>query len=169
MIETAVEIASHWPTTMDWETLAAKAVALAVAPSGHAALAESPVVIEIAIRLTSDDEVRNLNRDYRGKDTPTNVLSFPMLSAGAIADIADSPVPEMLLGDIVLAHETCEREAAERGVALEAHATHLIVHGVLHLLGYDHMHDEEAEAMESLERAIMANLGLHDPYVPVED
>ncbi len=132
-----------------------------------AALAALP--LEISIRLSDDAAVQALNRAYRGKDLPTNVLSFPMYAADEVAGLAASDDPEILLGDIILAHETCAREALARGVALEAHAKHLIVHGTLHLLGYDHIGDEEAEAMEALERVIMAKLGLHDPYAPVKD
>jgi probable rRNA maturation factor len=138
-----------------------------LAATPFAALAAMPV--EVSIRLSGDQEVQALNRDYRGKDAATNVLSFPMVAADEIAGLATSADPEILLGDIILAHETCGREAAARGVTLEAHATHLIVHGMLHLLGYDHIGDEEAEAMEALERVIMAGLGLHDPYAPVKD
>ena len=82
--------------------------------------------------------------------------------------VANTDDGEVLLGDIVLAYETCARESVERGVSTQDHATHLIVHGVLHLLGYDHMNDSEAEAMEAIERDVMASLGLHDPY-PIQD
>ena len=124
--------------------------------------------IEISIRLTSDAEVQILNRQYRQQDKPTNVLSFPMVQPDLIDALANTDDGEVLLGDIVLAHETCGREAAERNVQLEDHATHLIVHGVLHLLGYDHMTDSDAEAMEAIEADVMASLGLHDPY-PIQD
>jgi len=144
-------------------------VGAAVAATPHGELAAIDAIVEVAIRLTDDAEVRTLNRDYRYKDKPTNVLSFPMVPPDMIDNLANTDDGEVLLGDIVLAHETCAREAAERAVSVEAHATHLIVHGTLHLLGYDHMRDDEAEAMESLEREIMAALGLHDPYEPVEE
>ena len=84
----------------------------------------------IAIRLTDDSEIQTLNRDHRGKDWPTNVLSFPMFEQEEIGALADSPMPEILLGDIVLARGVCETEAAEKGIALEAHVSHLIVHGL---------------------------------------
>lgn len=167
MIETAL-INEGWPEGADWEALAASAVSAAIAATPHAELAAIDADVEIAVRLTGDAEVRTLNRDYRQKDKPTNVLSFPMVQPDLIDGLANSDDGEILLGDIVLARETCEREAAERKVEVSAHAAHLIVHGMLHLLGYDHMRDDEAEAMEALERQIMAGLGLHDPYT-VED
>jgi probable rRNA maturation factor len=158
MIETDV-LDEGWPPSVSWETLSARAAEAAIAATPHAALVTCPTLIEIAIRLTTDAEVRILNRDFRHKDQPTNVLSFPMMAPDELEGH-----PEAMLGDIALARETCEREAAEKGVPFEAHATHLIVHGVLHLLGYDHMGQDEAEAMEAIERRVMAGLGLHDPY-----
>ncbi|MFM7029017.1 MAG: rRNA maturation RNase YbeY [Chakrabartia sp.] len=163
MIETAL-LNQGWDDGTDWEALAARAVGRAIALSPHAALADAEAEIEIAIRLTEDAEVHVLNRDYRGKDKPTNVLSFPMFEADEIAGLVQGPCPEALLGDIVLARETCAREAAEKGIAFSAHATHLIVHGVLHLIGFDHISDDEAEEMEALERRILNDLGLDDPY-----
>ena len=168
MIETAT-INEDWPDVCDWEALASSAVSAAIAATPHGDLARIEASVEIAVRLTGDVEVQSLNRDYRQKDKPTNVLSFPMIEPDLICGLADTGHREILLGDIVLARETCTREAEERNVSIEAHATHLIVHGTLHLLGYDHVQDDEAEKMESLERQIMAVLGLHDPYEPVED
>jgi probable rRNA maturation factor len=152
-----------WPGGIEWDVAGTRAVLAAVVATPFAPFVSSETSVEIAIRLTTDAEVQILNRDYRGKDQPTNVLSFPMMSPEEL--LAPSGiVPEILLGDIALARETCEREAKEKGVSFEAHATHLIVHGVLHLLGYDHMGQDEAEAMEAIERRVMAGLGLHDPY-----
>lgn len=112
--------------------------------------------VELAIVFARDERVRDLNRRFRRKDEPTNVLSFP----------ADAAVPggRALLGDVVLARETCTREAREQAKTLRAHATHLIVHGVLHLIGHDHRRAREAERMEALERTILARLGVADPY-----
>jgi probable rRNA maturation factor len=115
---------------------------------------------EISILLTDDREVRDLNRDYRGQDKPTNVLSFAAMD-GELARMPDGTLP---LGDIVLAFETVEREADEAGISLADHTTHMVVHGALHLLQYDHETDAEAEVMESLETAILAGLGVADPY-----
>lgn len=117
---------------------------------------------EISMVLADDATVQGLNRDWRGKDKPTNVLSFAAL------DDDEAPLPEgapLLLGDIVLAFETCAREAEEQGKTLADHFAHLVVHGVLHLLGYDHEQDDEAEAMEALEVAVLARLGVADPYL----
>ncbi len=168
MIETALQAEPCWPGH-DWEALASAAVSAAIAATPHGELAQIDAIVEIAVRLTDDAEVRALNRDYRQMDKPTNVLSFPMVQPDLIDNLANTDDGEILLGDIVLAYETCAREAGERNVSLESHAAHLIVHGTLHLLGYDHVHDDEAEIMESLERQVMASLGLHDPYEPLED
>ena len=163
MIDVSALPETPWPGA-DWCTLAQKAAEAAVSASPHAGLIASAETIEIAVRLTSDDEVQTLNRQYRQQDKPTNVLSFPMVQPDLIEGFANTDDGEILLGDIVLAHGVCAREATDRGVALEDHAAHLIVHGVLHLLGHDHMNDAEAEAMEAIERHAMASLGLHDPY-----
>jgi len=153
-----------WEDNPDWEALAHRAALAAVRASPYAALETTQAPVEIAIRLTSDAEVHALNRDYREKDKPTNVLSFPMYAPEDMAGLITSPDPEILLGDLVLARGVCEAEAAERGISVSDHATHLIIHGVLHLLGFDHMEDMEAHAMETLERSILRQLGLHDPY-----
>lgn len=169
MLDVAALREAPWPEH-DWEALATRAADAAIAQSAHGEWREWPTAIEIAVRLTSDDEVRTLNRQYRQKDKPTNVLSFPMVQPDLLETVTqNSDDGEVILGDIVLAHGICAAEAEERGVSIEDHATHLIVHGVLHLLGYDHMGDAEAEAMEEMERAALASLGLHDPYPVRED
>jgi len=126
--------------------LAGEAVLSQLAPSD---LAEPLVVV----LLTDDDTVADLNQRFRGKPGPTNVLSFPA-----------PPNPEGQIGDIALAYGVCAYEAALQGKSLEHHLMHLTVHGVLHLLGYDHETDSEAEAMEALERSILETLGVSDPY-----
>jgi probable rRNA maturation factor len=169
MLDVAALREDPWPEG-DWEALAVRAADAAIAQSPFGEWRDWPTMIEIAVRLASDDEVRVLNRDYRRKDKPTNVLSFPMVQPDLLETVTqNSDDGEVILGDIVLAHGICVAEAAERGVSVEDHATHLIVHGVLHLLGYDHMEDAEAEAMEDMERAALASLGLHDPYSVRED
>lgn len=167
MIDVALLHETPWPAGY-WDDLAAAAVNRTIGATPHAALHTTPATIEVSIRLTSDDEVRTLNRQYRQQDKPTNVLSFPMVQPDLVDTLANTDDGEVLLGDIVLAFETCEREAVEREVSTQDHAMHLIVHGVLHLLGYDHMTDHEAEAMEAIERDVLASLGLHDPY-PIQD
>jgi probable rRNA maturation factor len=169
VIETEVLIESGWCGDTDWSALAMKAVDAAIASTPYGQLAHSEASVEVSIKLASDDEVQALNLSYRAKDKPTNVLSFPMVAPDMIAMIANTDDGEVLLGDIVLAFGTCEHEARTRDISVAAHATHLIVHGTLHLLGYDHIDDGEAEAMEALEQAIMASLGLHNPYEAIED
>ncbi|MGH6966653.1 MAG: rRNA maturation RNase YbeY [Phenylobacterium sp.] len=111
----------------------------------------------VTLLLTDDETVRDLNARFRQQDKPTNVLSFP-----APAN------PEHFLGDVALAYGVCAREAAEQNKPLAHHLQHLVAHGVLHLLGYDHIGDDEAEAMESLERIVLAGLGVPDPYAAGE-
>ena len=160
---------SVWPDH-DWESLATRAATAAISRTPHAELATGPATVEISVRLTDDAEVQTLNAQYRQKDKPTNVLSFPMVQADLLDTIGqNSDDGEVLLGDIVLAYETCAREAAEKGITVQDHATHLIVHGTLHLLGYDHMVGAEAEAMEAIEIDALAALGLADPYLLEED
>ncbi len=161
MIQTEI-INEGWDAASGWTAWIEQAVASAIAASGIA-LPRAQLPVELCIRLTSDEAVQALNRDYRGKDMPTNVLSFPMLDAEELAQLP-SVSQDVLLGDIILAQTVCAREAAVRGLDVKDHATHLIIHGVLHLLGFDHIEDDEAEAMESLERRVLLELGLHDPY-----
>jgi probable rRNA maturation factor len=170
MLEIALLQEEPWPEASNWEALALRAAHAAIERTPHGDLLTSIAAIEISVRLTSDDEVHALNRQYRGKDKPTNVLSFPMVQPDLIETVTqNSDDGEVLLGDIVLAHGVCVAEAAERGISVEAHATHLLVHGTLHLLGYDHLEDQEAEAMEAIERDALAGLGLDDPYLIRED
>ncbi len=168
MIDTAT-LNEGWDEAVDWQKLAENAVSTAIAATPYGALATLDAAVEVSIKFTCDDEVRLLNRDYRQKDKPTNVLSFPMVPPDMLPMLSNSDDGEILLGDIVLALGICTSEAAERQISVAAHATHLIVHGTLHLLGYDHIEDGEADAMESLEIAIMANLGLHHPYDVIKD
>jgi probable rRNA maturation factor len=128
---------------------------LAELPQRHA-LRTSKTAFELSVVLASDARVRTLNRTYRGKDKPTNVLSFPAGDTGW-------PV----LGDVVIAQGVMRREARSENKTLAAHFSHLVVHGVLHLLGYDHVRDRDAAVMERLESEIMARLGFADPYAPV--
>lgn len=112
---------------------------------------------EVTIRLVDEAESNELNLTYRGKDKPTNVLSFPFEAPPRIE------LP--LLGDLIICRQVVEQEAAEQGKTVEAHWAHMVVHGTLHLLGYDHIEDEEAEEMEALETEIMLALGYPDPYI----
>jgi len=144
----------------DAENLARTAARLALTRVMNEAGTVPQGLIELSIVLTDDAEQRRLNRDWRGVDRATNVLAFPAWEPGA----PTPPNAPVLLGDVVLAFETVAREAEEQGKSLADHLSHLIVHGVLHLLGYDHGADAEAAAMETLETSILARLGVADPY-----
>jgi len=164
MLEVALEADAEWDSRIAWGALAERAAAAAVAESAFPQLAASPRAVEIVLRLTSDEEVRALNAQWRGNDKPTNVLSFPMADQDELADPGAADGPELMLGDIVLAQGVCASEAADKAIPIEAHASHLMVHGTLHLLGYDHGDDSAAEDMEARETRALARLGIADPY-----
>ena len=163
MLELAVEADEEWDSSTDWQALARKAAESAIAQSAFPDLARSARSVEISVRLTSDDELRALNAHWRGKDKPTNVLSFPLAERYEFEQ-ADEDGPELMLGDIIVARGVCEREAADNHVPVEDHTAHLLVHGILHLLGYDHRDDQEAADMESREVRALEQLGIADPY-----
>ena len=165
MIAVELAIGAGWQDDQNWQSLAENAVNAALLRTPHGDLKQSLVRVEVSVKLTDNEEVRQLNASYRGKDKPTNVLSFPMVQADLLDGLDIGDDGEVLLGDIVLADGICQAEAEERDVPLATHATHLIVHGTLHLLGYDHIDDAEAEAMEAIERDALAALGIDDPYV----
>jgi probable rRNA maturation factor len=148
-------VADCWQTEPDAEAVIHRAID-AAAEIADADVGEA----EIAVMLTDDAGIRTLNSNWRGIDKPTNVLSFPALqpTAGAPAD-----APRML-GDIAIAYETTRKEADDEEKPFDHHLSHLAVHGFLHLIGYDHEKDADAEAMEGLEREILAQLGIPDPY-----
>jgi probable rRNA maturation factor len=150
LIDVEVEDAAWTVALPDAEAL--------VRRSAEATLASEGAVGEgVALLLTTDAEVEALNARFRGQPKPTNVLSFPA-----------PPNPERFLGDVALAHGVCAREACAQGKPLGHHLQHLVAHGVLHLLGYDHIGEAEASEMEDLERAILAGLGIPDPYLAGE-
>lgn len=163
MLEIAIDADEEWDSSRSWETLVRSAAEAAVAESAFPQLAEASRSVELSVRLASDEEVRGLNAHWRGKDKPTNVLSFPMAEQYEL-DQSDEDGPTIMLGDLILAHGVCEREAAEKGVSVEQHATHLVVHGTLHLLGYDHEAEPDAADMEAREVRALARLGIADPY-----
>ena len=143
-----------WCALTGLEELARTAVTSALAGASR-----NGTPCQVALLFTDDDAIAQINAEWRGKDKPTNVLSFPTPD--------DMPLPAgeaRPLGDIVLAHGVIAREAAEQGKTLRDHTTHLIVHGTLHLLGYDHESDDEADEMEALETRILKGLGISDPY-----
>ena len=162
MLDIAIDADPEWDSSTDWSRLVRSAAEAAVAESAFPQLAQAERAVELSVRLTGDEEVRALNVQWRGKDKPTNVLSFPLAEADELEQAGEGP--ELMLGDIVLARGVCEREAAEKAIAFETHASHLLVHGTLHLLGYDHHGDDEAEDMESREVRALARLGIADPY-----
>jgi len=169
MIDVAITPEEGWGGETDWATLASAAVVAALRASPHGELLTDEAMIEISVKFAGDAEVQSLNAAYRGKDKPTNVLSFPMVQSDLIETVTgNSDDGEVLLGDVILAQGVCAAEAADKGVSVEVHATHLIVHGTLHLLGFDHVDDAEAESMESSERAALASLGIADPYAVEE-
>ncbi len=154
MILVEADVSEDWDSRVNWPAVARASVRAAVAHSRHPGLSDS----EVSVKFTSDEEVRALNAQWRGKDKPTNVLSFPMAEESELADA-------QLLGDVVLAYGICAAEAADRRVPIETHAAHLVVHGTLHLLGYDHeTSDADAEEMEQVERRALAAIGIADPY-----
>lgn len=154
----------------DLETLAERSIGSAFRSIQSRGLAE-PIagVVEISLLFADDATVAEMNQTYRGRSGPTNVLSFPnMEEPGPLqspsADPDPDPAPPQLLGDIVLARQTVLREAEEQAKPLQDHTLHLLIHGLLHLLGYDHEDDAEAEEMEALEITVLAELGVPDPY-----
>jgi probable rRNA maturation factor len=162
ILEVAIDADEEWDSSKGWAALARSAAEAAIAESAFPQLADSDRPVEISVRLTGNEQVRALNAQWRGKDSATNVLSFPL--AGADQFEAPAEGPEILLGDIVLARGVCAAEADEKHLAFEDHAAHLLVHGTLHLLGYDHHDDSSAADMERREVRALARLGIADPY-----
>ena len=162
MLDISLDADPDWDSS-NWDEVARKAATSAIAESAFPQLGLGARTVELGVRLTNDAEVRALNAQWRGKDKATNVLSFPM----AEADELDDPTPdgpELMLGDIVLARGVCVAEAADKAISVEAHASHLLIHGTLHLLGYDHHDDAAATDMEAREVRALARLGIADPY-----
>jgi probable rRNA maturation factor len=152
--------ADCWQAEPDAEAVIQRAVAAA------AQLTDANVGdAELAVMLTDDAGIRTLNQNWRGIDKPTNVLSFPALQPTGPRGDDDAP---RMLGDIAIAYETLRREADDERKPLGDHLSHLAVHGFLHLIGYDHENDDDAEAMEALEQEILAHLGIPDPYAERE-
>ena len=189
MIDVELDMGVVWSNSDFGQSEVEKAVDAAVRFAGLPGLAEYPSPVEVSIKLTDNAEVQALNREWRDKDKPTNVLSFPMLEDDALEQLrhpervagscflpdaekigalkhvqVDEQEMEILLGDIILAYETCAAEAKEKNIPVAHHATHLVIHGMLHLLGHDHIEDDEAELMEALEVKALASIGLNNPY-----
>jgi probable rRNA maturation factor len=149
-------VAKCWAAEAEAEAIVHRAIeaaaAMVEADTGDA---------ELAVMLTDDSGIRTLNKNWRSQDRPTNVLSFPALQPTGPRSAEDAP---RMLGDIAIAYETTRREADDEQKPFDHHLSHLAVHGFLHLVGYDHENDMQAEAMEALERTILAELGIPDPY-----
>lgn len=156
-IQIAVEDAG-WPAEDVLEGMSARILTAAAEFIAREGQPFPSMPTELSLVFTSDEDIRAINAEWRQQDKPTNVLSFPAYPI----EPGDTPGP--MLGDIIIARETVEREAVDLGKSFDDHLTHLMVHGFLHLFGYDHMDDEEAEEMEGLETRILASLGLSDPY-----
>ncbi|WP_129793304.1 rRNA maturation RNase YbeY [Sphingosinicella sp. CPCC 101087] len=162
MILVDADVSEEWDSRTDWPALAERSVRAAIAHSRYPQLVDGEA--EVSVKFTSNEEVRALNAQWRGKDKATNVLSFPMAEETALGTPAGA-----MLGDVVLAHGVCAAEAAEKAVPVEHHASHLVVHGTLHLLGYDHETSEaDADLMEETERQALASVGIADPYEVTE-
>jgi probable rRNA maturation factor len=149
-------VADCWRNAPNAEAVIQRAIAAAVER-----VDDGVANAELAIMLTDDSGIRTLNSNWRGIDQPTNVLSFPALQPPAPQKAGAAP---RMLGDIAIAYETMRREADQDGKPFDHHLSHLAVHGFLHLIGYDHTNDDDAEAMEALETQILAQLGIPDPY-----
>jgi len=163
MLEIELDSDGDWDSSSVGQALIRDAAEAAIAESAFPQLARSQRPVELSVRLTGDDDVRALNAHWRGKDQPTNVLSFPLAAADELG-AASGDGPGLLLGDIVLAAGVCAAEARDKGISVADHAAHLIVHGTLHLLGYDHHGDAEAGEMEAREVRALARLGIANPY-----
>ena len=166
MIDVELDIGVVWGNKDFGQREVEKAVDAAVRFATIPELADPVVPVSVSIKLSDNAEVHALNKQWRDKDKPTNVLSFPMLDDEELDALITSTydAPEIMLGDIILAYETCAAEAAEKGISIAHHATHLVIHGMLHLLGHDHIEEDEAELMEALEVKALASMGLHNPY-----
>ncbi len=165
MLEVEIDHTQVWNGNTDWAELTQKAVAAAFSVSSHGYLAQAPFVLSVSVRLSDDSEVHELNRQWRGKDMSTNVLSFPMLAPNDLDALANTDDGEVLLGDMILAYGVCEAESSEKQISLPQHISHLVVHGTLHLLGLNHIDEAEAEHMEALEVKALASMGIDNPYI----
>ena len=160
MVEVELDLTEAWGEDQNWQALSEQAVAEAFRFSSYGNLASAAFTLSLSINLSTNDEVHALNAQWRGKDKPTNVLSFPMLERDELTALANTDDGEALLGDLILAHGVCAAEAEEKGIPLADHVTHLIIHGTLHLLGYDHSTEEEKAVMWAEQAKVLERLGL---------
>ena len=164
MLQTELIADPQWGIEADWTDLAARAAKAAITASSHADILSRDFAIEISLKLSDDAEVHALNKAYRDKDKSTNVLSFPQIQPDLLETLANTDDGEALLGDIILAYETCKADADAKDISFSNHVTHLVVHGTLHLLGYDHENETDAAVMENIEINALATLGIANPY-----
>lgn len=164
MITFDLNIGGAWDNKIDWKTLTKDAAIESIKNSEYNTLLNTHKNVSIDITLSNNEQIHALNKEYRGKDKPTNILSFPMLSYPELQAIEDYPIPEILLGDLILSYEICIQEASEKNISIENHYQHLIIHGILHLLGYDHIEDKDADIMQALEIKALDDMGIDNPY-----
>ncbi|MEW4467172.1 rRNA maturation RNase YbeY [Parasphingorhabdus sp. JC815] len=165
MLQIELNTGPQWQNGIDWQKRSEEAAKAALSVSSYGGLADRNFALEISIKLSGNEEVQQLNLAYRGKDKPTNVLSFPMVPYDLLDGLSNSDDGEVLLGDIIMAYDICQNEAQEKAIPMEDHASHLLVHGVLHLLGHDHEQESDALIMEALEIKALQNLGIANPYI----
>lgn len=163
-----LDLGAEWDGGTDWYKICDRSARSGISVSAYGSLLEQESALEISVKLSDNAEVQRLNSSYRGKDKPTNVLSFAMFQKdileslfGSERSIAES---EILLGDIIIAKSICQNEAEEKHIPLTDHVAHLVVHGILHLLGYDHETETDALVMEHLEIDALHTLGIANPY-----
>ncbi len=159
-----LDVGSNWNANQDWQKICEDSSTAAFSVSPYAFLLTKGFATEISVKFSDNTEVQQLNHSYRGKDKPTNVLSFPMVQKDLLTSLSYSDDGEILLGDIILAKTVCQNEAGEKQIPLGDHVSHLIVHGTLHLLGYDHQDEAEALLMEGVEVKALQTLGIANPY-----
>ena len=164
MLQIELSSGPEWQDIADWQKLSEQAAGAALSVSPYGELAQQNFALEVSIKLSDNDEVQQLNASYRGKDKPTNVLSFPLVPHDLLGSLSNSDDGEILLGDIIMAHDVCANEAQKKSISMTDHASHLLVHGILHLLGYDHETEADALIMEDLEVKALQNLGIANPY-----
>ncbi|MGB5078257.1 MAG: rRNA maturation RNase YbeY [Sphingorhabdus sp.] len=164
MLNVELDQSIEWSGQGEWQKLADRAVNAAFQVSSHGSLVDQRFTMSLSIRLSDNEEVQALNRDWREKDKPTNILSFPMIDPDDFEALANTDDGEILIGDMILAHGVSVAEAREKGISLADHVAHLVIHGTLHLLGYDHIDQQQGDMMEALEVKALASIGIPNPY-----
>lgn len=164
MIEIDIIIEPIWGSANDWHALSKRSINKALEYSNYKGLLKTYKHISISISLSNNQQVHALNNQYRSKDKPTNILSFPMLERDELDTIDIIQTPEIMLGDLILAYNICNDEALAQNITLANHFAHLIIHGILHLLQYNHIEDADADIMQSIEINALRDMGIDNPY-----